>query len=71
MLYREIIADCSEIHTKHTNALCGKNMEILGVKPGGTYTYHYKGLNTLRCLRTSFRLSHKQNLLLPLMTQKS
>ena len=27
MLYREIIAVCSEIHTKHTNTLCGQNVE--------------------------------------------
>jgi len=25
MLYREIIAVCSLIHTKHTNTLCGQN----------------------------------------------
>ena len=24
MLYREIIAVCSEIHTKHINAMCGQ-----------------------------------------------
>ena len=29
MLYREIIAVCSEIHTKHINTLCGQNVEIL------------------------------------------
>jgi hypothetical protein len=29
MLYREIIAVCSEIHTKHTNKLCGQNVELL------------------------------------------
>jgi len=23
---------CSEIHTKHTNALCGQNVELLSVK---------------------------------------
>jgi len=28
MLYREIIAACSEIHTKHTNTLCGQNVEL-------------------------------------------
>ena len=28
MLYREIIAVCSEIHTKHINALCGQNVEL-------------------------------------------
>jgi hypothetical protein len=27
MLYREIIAVCSEIHTKHINTLCGPNVE--------------------------------------------
>jgi len=32
MLYREIIAVCSEIHTKHINALCGQNVELLNVK---------------------------------------
>ena len=35
MLYREIIAVCSQIHTKHINTLCGKNVELLNVKPGG------------------------------------
>jgi hypothetical protein len=29
MLYREIIAVCSEIHTKHINTLCGQNVEFL------------------------------------------
>ena len=28
MLYREIIAVCSEVHTKHTNTLCGQNIEL-------------------------------------------
>jgi len=32
MLYREIIAVCSQIHTKHINTLCGKNVELLNVK---------------------------------------
>jgi len=32
MLYREIIAVCSEIHTKHINKLCGQNVEIVNVK---------------------------------------
>jgi len=32
MLYREIIAVCSQIHTKHTNILCGQNVELLNVK---------------------------------------
>jgi hypothetical protein len=32
MLYSEIIAVCSEIHTKHINTLCGQNVELLNVK---------------------------------------
>ena len=32
MLYREIMAVCSEIHTKHINTLCGQNVELLNVK---------------------------------------
>jgi hypothetical protein len=38
MLYREIIAVCSEIHTKHINTLCGQNVELLNVKHDGTYS---------------------------------
>jgi len=29
MLYREIIAVCSQIHTKYINTLCGQNVELL------------------------------------------
>jgi hypothetical protein len=32
MLYSEIMAVCSEIHTKHINTLCGQNVELLSVK---------------------------------------
>ena len=38
MLYRDIIAVCSQIHTKHKNTLCGQNVELLNVKPSGTYS---------------------------------
>ena len=31
MLYREIMALCSEIHTKHINTLCGQNAELFKV----------------------------------------
>jgi hypothetical protein len=40
MLYSEIIAVCSEIHTKNINTRCGQNVELLNVKPGGTYSNH-------------------------------
>ena len=45
MLYREIIAVCSQIHTKHINTPRGQNVELLNVKlavlivtAGGTYS---------------------------------
>ena len=36
----EIIAVCSEIRTENINTLCGQNVEVLNVKPGGTYSDH-------------------------------
>ena len=32
MLYREIIAVCSQIHTKHINTLSGQKVDWLNVK---------------------------------------
>jgi len=40
MLYREIIAVCSDIHTKHINTLWGQNVEFTSVKLCGTYSDH-------------------------------
>jgi hypothetical protein len=36
MLYREIIAICSEIHTKHINTLYGQNVDFVNINRGGT-----------------------------------
>ena len=41
MLYGEIIVVCSQIHTKYINNFCGQNVELLNVKPGGTYSDHW------------------------------
>jgi hypothetical protein len=41
MLYREKIAICSEIHTKHINTVCGQNVELLSFKPSGTCSYYW------------------------------
>jgi hypothetical protein len=41
MLYKEIIAVCYQIHTKHINTLCGLNVEFVDVKPSGTYSDHW------------------------------
>jgi len=45
MLYKEIIVVCSQIHTEHTNAPCGQNVQLLNVTlaihivtTGGTYS---------------------------------
>ena len=46
MLYREIIAVCSQIHTKHINTLCGQNIELLNINPGCTYSDTGQSLNT-------------------------
>jgi hypothetical protein len=32
MLFRGIIAVCSEIHTKHINILCGQNVEFVNIE---------------------------------------
>jgi hypothetical protein len=36
MLYSEIIAVCSQIHTKHVNALCEQSVEFFYAKTVGT-----------------------------------
>jgi hypothetical protein len=43
MLYGEIIAVCSEIHTKHirVNTLRGQNVGSVNVKTGGGYSGHW------------------------------
>jgi len=32
MLYKEIIAVCSQIHIKHINTPCGQNVDFVSVK---------------------------------------
>ena len=41
MLYREVIAVCSQIHTKHINTLRGQKVEYVSVNPGSTYSDHW------------------------------
>lgn len=38
MVQREVIAVCSEMHTKPINLLCGQKVECLNVEPGGMYS---------------------------------
>ena len=41
MSYREIMAVCSQIHTKHINTLCRQNAEFDNAEPGGAHSYHW------------------------------
>jgi hypothetical protein len=40
-LYKEIIAVCDEILTKHIHTICDHNTALLAVQPGGTYNNNY------------------------------
>jgi hypothetical protein len=52
---REVIAVCSEIHIKHTNTLCGQNVELLNVKlvvhivTTGLYKVCVSGVMSMHC----------------------
>ena len=53
MLYREIIAVCSQIHTKHINTQCGQNVELLNVnplKPNDHYSGRTAPLTSKHCI---------------------
>jgi len=60
MLYREIIAVCSQIHTKHINTLCGQNVELLNVKPGITYSTHRAIKSKISVVKTSQLMLYKE-----------
>jgi hypothetical protein len=51
MLYREIIAVCSEIHTKHMQPLCGQNVEFVSVKTSGRHScrFYLKSWSLEKC----------------------
>jgi hypothetical protein len=67
MLYREIIAVCSEIHTKHINTLCGQNVYLkIQFVPRSKYTpsrYKNQSVNAVqgnnRCLFWDPHKTHK------------
>jgi hypothetical protein len=45
MLYGEIIAVYSQIHTKHINTLCGQDVEIAKCQAGSSYSAHWNSEN--------------------------
>jgi len=56
MLCREIIAVCSEFHTKQASARCGQDVHCFSVKPGGRGQLKCDGTRA----ETRFRLSAKR-----------
>ena len=60
MLYREIIAVCSQIHTKHINTLCGQNAEFLNVTAGGIYSDHWALEGYMSIIKTSQLTLHRK-----------
>jgi uncharacterized membrane protein len=61
MLYREIIAVCSQIHAKHINTSCGHKVELLSVKlvihivTTGLLNFEKEHLLLLCCLEFSHK----------------
>jgi len=60
MLYREIIAVCSEIHTKHTNTRCGQNVELLNVESVGKYSDHWAVKSYISVIKTSQLMLYRE-----------
>ena len=63
MLYREIIAVCSEIHTKHINTqLCGQNVGLLNAEHGylGLYSETKDRMETENNFTLQMQLRHAQ-----------
>jgi len=67
MLYSEIIAVCSQIHTKHINTLCGQNVECRTFRAENTLRLGYKNqpVNAVQwnnsCLFSDLHKSHKHS----------
>ena len=66
MLYSEIIAVCSQIHTKLTNTLCGQNVECRTYRAVNTLRLSYKNQpvnavqwNNRGLFRDLYKLIHK------------
>jgi hypothetical protein len=53
MLYREIITLCSQIHKEHINTPNGQKVELVNVKPGGTYSKHCTLEGSISLIKTS------------------
>jgi len=66
MLYREIIAVCSEIHTKHTNTLCGQNVEFVEDKVI-RWRERTNKIQLIRYLLSNFLSQHVSGIIMPII----
>jgi hypothetical protein len=41
VIYGEVIVAYPEVHKNHRNTVRGPNVEVLSVKPGGTFNNHW------------------------------
>jgi hypothetical protein len=60
MLHRDIVAVCSEIHTKHINTLYGQNVKLLNVKLDGTYNDHWAIEGSISVIITSQLMLYRE-----------
>ena len=54
IMYTEIVAVCSQIHTKHINTMCGQNVKLLNVKVVVHIVTTAVAWVTARCSHTEF-----------------
>ena len=62
MLYSEIIAVCSQIHTKHTNTLCGQNVECRTYRAVNTLPPCYKNQSVPSSVDSKFNKNGTESL---------
>jgi len=60
MLYREMIAVCSQIHTKHKNTLRGRNVGFFNIKPGGKYSELWALKSYVSVIKTSQLMLYRE-----------
>jgi len=61
MLYRQINAVCSEMHTKHINTVCGQNVELVNVKLAVHIVTTMRYIVTIvQCIQTSQLMLYRE-----------
>ena len=57
-MYSEIIAVCSQIHTKHINTLCGQNVERRKYRAVNTLRLSYKNQPVIKSNKKIISVKH-------------